>query len=227
MTLTIHETLEQGSDEWLQARCGKITASEMSLILTPTLKVADNDKTKKHAFTLAAQRLTNYVEPHYISDSMIRGQADEIKARDAYSENYAPVQEIGGMERDFGSFSIWYSPDGLVGEDGCIECKSRMAHFQIQTFVDWDVPPEYKLQVQTALLVSGRDWVDYISYSSGLPVAVIRVYPDETVHHAILSACEAFEEKVQRVMQLYQSRLDELGDAVIMTEREIEQEMII
>ena len=56
---------------------------------------------------------------------------------------------------------------------------------------------------------------------------IIRVEPDPVVQQAICDACSAFEEKVQEVMQLYQSRLDELGDFVIMTEREIEQEMVI
>lgn len=36
----IHSDLIQGSDEWLEARRGIITASEVKLILTPTLKVA-------------------------------------------------------------------------------------------------------------------------------------------------------------------------------------------
>lgn len=216
--LTIYEDLEQGSDEWLQARCGLITASEMNLILTPTLKIADNDKTKKHVYELAAQRLTSYVEPSYVGDHMLRGREDEIKAREAYSENYAPVREVGGMVRDFGGFKVWVSPDGLVGEDGGIECKSRTQRYQVQTFVEWEVPVEHRLQVQTALLVSGREFWDYVSYSGGLPMAVIRVYPDETIHHAIVSACEQFEGKVQRVMQSYRDRLDSLL-VVVDTER--------
>ena len=33
MSLTVHESLEQGSEEWLQARCGIVTASV--LIIRP------------------------------------------------------------------------------------------------------------------------------------------------------------------------------------------------
>lgn len=221
MTLTIHENIEQGSEEWLQARCGLITASDMNLILTPTLRPSDNEKTKKHVYELAAQRLTNYVEPQYVGDHMLRGREDEIKAREAYADNYAPVREVGGMVRDFGGFKIWCSPDGLVGENGGIECKSRLQKYQVQTFVDWEVPVEHRLQVQTALLVSGRDWWDYVSYSGGMPMAVIRVWPDEGMHHAILNSCEAFEEKVQRVMQSYRDRIDSLP-FVIDTERSVD-----
>ena len=45
-----HTDLVQGSDEWLAARRGILTASEMKLILTPTLKAAINDKTRAHVW---------------------------------------------------------------------------------------------------------------------------------------------------------------------------------
>src|SRR5690606_39889712 len=96
MTLTVYNELEQGSDEWLEARRGLITASELNRILTPQLTIANNVKTRAHAFELAAQRLSGYTEPQWIGDSMLRGWADEIKARERYSAEIAPVREIGG-----------------------------------------------------------------------------------------------------------------------------------
>ena len=133
MTLTTYHELEQGSPEWHNARCGLMTCSELGLILTPTLKLADNEKTRIHVFQLAAQRLTQYVEPSYIGDNMIRGWADEIRARDLYSERIAPVQEIGGMVRDFGTFKLWASPDGLIGDNKGFVTKSRGQKYQVQT----------------------------------------------------------------------------------------------
>src|SRR5690606_12271242 len=126
MTLTIHNELEQGSDEWLEVRRGLITASELNLILTPTLKIANNEKTRAHAFELAAQRLSGYTEPQWIGDNALRGWADEIKARDRYIAEIAPVSEIGGMCKDFGGFKLWVSPDGLIGDDEGLEVKSRI-----------------------------------------------------------------------------------------------------
>lgn len=226
--LTIHETLEQGSEAWHQARCGLITASELDRIMTPgTHKPANNDKTRQHVYELAAQRINQYVEPSYVGDNMLRGWADEIKASDRYAELRQPVQEVGGMVRQFETFKLWCSPDGLVGEDGGIECKSRIQKYQLQTIASNEVPQEYVLQIQAALLVSGRKWWDFISYSGGMPMWIIRVEPDLQVQQAIIDACVSFEEKVQEVMKQYQSRLDKLGDAVIMTEREIEQEVYL
>lgn len=218
MTLTIYEELEQGSDEWHSARCGLMTCSELSLILTPTLKISDSEQVKKHVYELAAQRINNYVEPTYIGDNMIRGWEDEITARELYTENYAPVREIGGMVRDFGGYSIWCSPDGLVGEDGGIEAKSRIQKYQVQTISTMEVPKEHWLQVQGALAVSGRDWWDFISFSGGMPMCVIRAEPDEKTITAIRSACESFEEKIQKVIEDYRKGLTKMGK-VIKTER--------
>lgn len=77
----IFPEMVQGSEEWLTARCGLLTASEIKLIVTPTLKIASNDKERAHLYELLAQRITGYVEPRYISDDMLRGKEDEIAAR--------------------------------------------------------------------------------------------------------------------------------------------------
>ena len=229
MTLKIYDDLLQGSTEWLEARRGLICASEMNLILTPTLKLADNDKTRAHVYEIAAQRISEYVEPHYVSDDMLRGHQEEAMAVYTYSERYAPVQQIGFMTREFSGFKIGYSPDGLVGDDGLIEVKSRRQKFQVQTIVECvtseTIMPEYMLQAQTGLLVSGRKWLDHITYSGGLPMATIRVFPDLAIQEAILTAATAFEAKVQAVIATYHATVK--ARDLPMTERVIEQEMFV
>ncbi len=72
--IKIHRDLIQGSDEWHQARLGILTASEVKYILTAnTLKPADNEKTRAHVWEIAAQRISQYVEPSYSGDDMLRG----------------------------------------------------------------------------------------------------------------------------------------------------------
>lgn len=225
MTITHHNDLIQGSDEWLAARRGMITASEVKLILTPTLKVANNDKTRQHVWELAAQRITEYVEPHYIGDDMLRGYDDEIRARDLYSERYAPAVEAGFITNDQWGFSIGYSPDGVVGDDGLIECKSRRQKYQVQTICEGEVPDEYMLQIQTGLLVTGRKWLDFISYSGGLPMFVKRVEPDAAMQAAIVDAATDFEAKVVLAVQSFADNVKAHGYHA--TERVIEQEMMV
>jgi hypothetical protein len=223
MTLTIHRDLIQGSDEWIAARAGLLCASEMKRIITPKLAVASNDQERAHLFELLAQRITGYVEPAYISDDMLRGQEDEIEARALYAKHYAPVEQVGFMVRDFGAVRIGYSPDGLVGDDGLIEIKSRRQKYQVQTIVDGEMPADYRIQVQTGLLVTGRAWCDFISYCGGLPMFPIRVEVEPEVQAAILAAAEAFEERL--AMRLAQFRQALKDHNLIPTERRIEQEM--
>lgn len=207
MSLTVHATLEQGSDEWLAERCGLVTASTVKHLMTPGGKPANNDKSRAFLWELLAQRLTDYVEPAYVSDDMFRGHADEVEARYIYSEKVATVVEVGFMVRDFGDYRIGYSPDGLVGNDGLIEVKSRRMKFQLQTIVDNCPPAEYRPQLQAGLLVSGREWLDFISYSGGLPMAVYRVEPDPDYQAAILEAVAAAEEWLQTTAGNYAAAL--------------------
>lgn len=212
--------VEQGTPEWHEARNGLLTASEVNLILTPTLKASNNDKTRKHVYELAGQRLTGYTEPQYISDDMIRGHVDEIKARSAYSEYYEPVEEIGFITRNIGGVTIGYSPDGagVLGNFG-IECKSRMQKYQTEVITSNEIPTEHMLQLQTGLLVTGWDYIDYISYCGGMPMWVIRCERDEKYQEAIVEAALGFEKQVQEKMFEYQERLAKVG-VVIETERE-------
>jgi hypothetical protein len=224
MTIIYHADVEQGSDEWRAMRCGLLTASEMRLILTPTLKTASNDKERAHVFEIAAQRITGYTEPQYISDDMLRGHDDEILARARYAEHFAPVAECGFVTRDMGGFLIGYSPDGLVGDDGLIECKSRRQKYHVETIMANSIPSEYMLQLQTGLLVTGRKWLDFLSYSAGLPMFVRRVWPDSDMQQAIIKAASEFEARVQSAVDLYRRNVSAMP-VVINTERTIEQEI--
>lgn len=222
----VHANLIQGSDEWLAERCGLLTASEMKLIITPTLKVADNEKTRTHLWELLFQRETGFVEPQYVSDAMLRGQEDEIYARAAYEEHYAPVTEVGFITNDRWGFTIGYSPDGLVGDDGLIEVKSRAGKYQVQTIAENDVPADYMIQLQTGLLVSERKWIDFISYCGGLPMFVKRVEPDPEIQEAIVAAATAFEAKLADKRREYHGTLASMPK-VIATERRESMEIIL
>ncbi len=226
MTITYHRDLIQGSDEWEASRRGLLTASEMKLVITPTLKIADNDKTRAHLWEMLAQRITKYVEPHFYSDDMLRGHEDEKEARKLYSANHAPTQTCGFVTNDRWGFTIGYSPDALVGDDGLIECKSRRQKYQVQTIAENGVPDEYKMQLQTALLVTERKWIDFVSYSGGLPMFVTRVEPDPAVQEAIVAAATAFEAKLADKEREYHATLASMPK-LIPTERRIEQEMYI
>jgi hypothetical protein len=230
----IHRGFEQGSEQWVQARCGLLTASEFDRILTPTLKIASNVKERAHLWEMAAQRISGFVEPRYVSDAMLRGREDEVAARELYSQRYAPVTQCGLVTNNKWGFTLGCSPDGLVGRDGIIEAKSRDQRFQVQTVFEnlWTdkaktIPEDYVLQVQGSLLVTERKWLDFISYSAGLPMVVLRVYPDPVVHEAILDAASKFESRISEAVAAYYGALKKYPKRLTATERHIEEDMVI
>ena len=107
------------------------------------------------------------------------------------------------MVRDDWGFSIGYSPDGLVGEDGLIEVKSRAPKKHLATILADEVPPECMAQIQCGLLVSGREWCDYLSYCGGMPMWPKRVYPDPMWFGAIIAAVTNFEAAVADITNTY------------------------
>lgn len=252
MSLTTYAELEQGSQEWLDARCGLLTASTIGALITqksrdpftvecikcgapgfspcmsaarkePTpiktvhdersaivvglpkvLEVADSEGSRGLTYTLAAERITGHVDYMHPTFDMQRGHDDEPFARDVYAENcvpdHTPVEQVGFMVRDFGDYKIGYSPDGLVKDDGLIEIKSRRPKEHLKTVLKGLPPLENMAQMMTGMVVSGRDYCDYVSYSAGLPLWVKRVHLDDRWVTAIHAAAEAFEINVTNIV---------------------------
>jgi len=227
----IHREFEQGSELWLKARTGLLTASEMKLIVTPvTLKAAANDKSRAHLFELMAQRISGYVEPQFIGDEMLRGYEDEAEVRRLYCEHFEPCHEAAFITNDRWGFTIGYSPDALVRDEGQLEAKSRRQKFHTQAVIEnvatQTVPTEFLVQVQTGLLVSERDWCDFIVFCSGLPMIPIRAFPDPVVQDAIVEIAGEFEKKMEANIAVYREVLLK-QERLIPTERKVELEMYL
>lgn len=182
------------------------------------LEPARGDVARGLTALLTAERITGWTDPTFISDDMMRGMDDEPIARAKYSEHYAPVTESGFMVEDRWGFKIGYSPDGLVGDDGLIEIKSRRSKVQLTTILVGEPPIENMAQLQCGLLVSGRKWIDYVSYCAGMPLWVKRVLPQQKWFDAIVAAVEVFESNAADWITTYRAAVDGLPA----TEREPE-----
>jgi hypothetical protein len=203
VTLQIFSNIEQGYPQWLEARCGLLTASTIGKLLTPTGKVADNDTSRSLTETLVAERITRHVDYVQPSFDMQLGTLNEPLARQLYAEQYAPVTEIGFAIREIDGHKIGASPDGLIGDEGGLEIKSRRPKAQIRAIVTDTVPTENLAQIHTCMFVLDRQWWDYCSYSQGLPLYVHRVYRDKTWDALISAALAIFEANAARMIDTY------------------------
>lgn len=211
MKRTTFESIEQGTDEWFQARCGIVTASTTRSLLTAKGAVAENDTSRGFIRQLAVERILGQVEFTFPSRAMQRGTALEPFARDLYAENIAPVEEVGFIRLDTDAYPLGYSPDGLVGDDGLIEIKCPSPKEHLRTILVDGVPAEYKPQVQTGLYVSGRAWLDYVSYCPGADLYITRVSPDPVWQEVIDEAVSGAETIIRRLIDTYTTTGAEAG----------------
>jgi len=199
MAIKYHYDIEQNTDEWLRLRLGIITGSNINKIVTAAGKPAKNDSMRQYAAELAAQRITGRLEENFQSYAMQLGHLQEDVARDIYSEKFAPVKQCGFVTNDDLGFTVGCSPDGLVGDDGLIEIKSRMAKFQISTIVEGEMDKSFINQVQGNALIADRAYAEFIQYSSGLPIFVKRIDIDPIRREMIIDAMMAFEAEIERI----------------------------
>lgn len=216
MTLTVYNELEQGSDEWLAARCGILTASQVHKLITATGKIADNETSRGLTEALVAERITGIVEYVNPTFDMQRGSMDEPYARDMYAEHYSgddgPVIEVGFATLEVNGHNLGASPDALVGDRGGLEIKAPKAKNHLRTILSGSVPAEHMAQIQTSMLVLGREWWDFCSYSGGWPLYVQRVYADPAWFELIREAHAQFEVNAARMIDAYTAAT--IGDPI-------------
>ena len=209
-----YHRLQQGCDEWLELRMGMVTASEVSKLLTPTLKLANNETSRNYVYEMAAKRMHPIIEPNYIGFDMERGHTEEVLAKIVYAKHYEPVKDCGFIINSSLGFPVGCSPDGLIGDDGLIEVKSRANKLQVKTIIEGfdvnriEVPKAFMLQIQAQLWVSGRGWCDFVSYSNGFNMFITRVFPDAEYFEAIEGAVAVAEEKIKNAVAGVMSALD-------------------
>ena len=169
--------LEQGSDEWFSARLGVPTASRFKDIVTP----AKGDKStsyKGYMYELIAERLTKDRENFFKSEWMERGNEIEPLARASYEFMHeVEVQQVGMIFND--EMTIGISPDGLIGDVGGLEIKCPKPSTLVKYMLDGGLPLEYKPQVMGSLMISGREWWDFLAFHPSMDFFQIRVYRDE------------------------------------------------
>lgn len=167
----------QYSSAWWKARVGIPTASNFHRIITPKKwEYAAGAKTYIHELIADMHDPQYAMEEQYVSDAMAHGSYLEPEARRFYEFSQGQkVQEVGFITNDrFGC-----SPDGLVGDDGGLELKCPALKTHVKWLLDGVVPAEHLAQCAGFLVVTGRTWVDFMSYCPPLPNLLLRITIEE------------------------------------------------
>lgn len=171
--------VEQGTPEWRALRRGRITGSRANSLFRRTSRGWATGRAHMVS-TIAMERLHGERAASGEGAAQRRGHDNEAAARDAYSfHTGAEVELVGFMTRSDHPME-GVSPDGLVGSDGAVEFKVPTA---LEKHVDYVLNgshvAEYEGQLRHTLYVTGRAWIDVVSYypeaAPNLQLAIRRV----------------------------------------------------
>jgi putative phage-type endonuclease len=160
--------MQQQTEEWYQARIGRVTASRVADLMAKT-KSGPSASRENYMAQLICERLTGARTEGFTSAAMMHGVDTEPQARMAYElmtgetvveTGFIPHPTIAG----FGA-----SPDGLVGSDGLIEIKCPNSATHIETLLAGKVPSKYMIQMQVQMMCTGREWCDFVSFDPRMP----------------------------------------------------------
>lgn len=188
--------MDQRSPEWFSVRLGRFTGSRFAALMS-TGKEREN-----LIRDVAWERFTAKPVETYTNAAMQRGVELEPEARDWYSfARDVRVHEFAFIVHPVHDF-VGVSPDGLVGDDGLLEIKCPGHRAHLETLERRKVPSQYRWQVQGQLWVTGRRWLDFLSYHPDHEGVIVRVGPDPRAFEQLESACLAANAEVEQLVQL-------------------------
>lgn len=161
------ETIEQGSEAWLQLRLGKITASRITDVIAQ-VKSGEAAGRENYRIELVCERLTGKPTEGFTNAHMERGTELEPFARAWYEvERNEFVKQVPFVDHP-SIKNAGASPDGIIGE-GLIEIKCPMAKTHIKYLLEDRVPAKYMPQMAWQMACTHSKWVDFISYCPEMP----------------------------------------------------------
>lgn len=196
--MKIYNELEQGTEEWLNLRKGKMTASHAQ-------EIGNNGKgLETYIISLMAEKYSNGEKINFTNVNIERGNELEDQARSIYAiDNGAEIKTVGFME--YSEF-VGASPDGLVGDDGLIEikCPNDVNYFQHLLNGESAIDTKYIWQIQMNLLISGRKWADYVAYNPNFSKSIYihRIFPDQDKFKKLLIGFEIGEGKIKAINKI-------------------------
>ncbi len=171
-------TEKQRTTEWLQARCGCVTASNMGAVMSKyKLKSklesgAETAERRNYKTQVVVETLTGRVQENFVSPAMQWGMDNEELAFAAYEIKF-DLENPGILHTGFVLHPTinraGASPDGLIGKEGMIEVKCPDSTTHLEYLLADAVPEEYQPQMLWEMVCCERQWCDFVSYDPRMP----------------------------------------------------------
>lgn len=211
--MIIHN-IEQGSEAWFSARCGKVTGTRFKALVA-----GESTATYKDLLTnIVCEIITGKAEETYSNAIMEHGIETEPIARTVYESMFdCKVKTTGFITPDEDhKYHEWIgiSPDGLLLQndlipikqtefEGILEIKCPLMRTHFEYIEANKLPSEYRYQVQGQLFVTGLSYCHFMSYVEGMKPFVIPVLPDQELFAEFERRLDALIIQVQNKLETY------------------------
>lgn len=197
--------IEQRTDEWRQARCGKVTASAIANVLSKPKK---GEKETTGRANYRAQIIAEVLTHEPVDDSWMNnlraiqwGIDQEPFANAAYFLKRGFMPDPVGFVDHPRIENFGCSPDGFVGDEGIVQFKCPNTATHIDYLLKGEVPAEYRKQMFAEMSCTGRAWCDFVSFDPRLPADLQlfakRLHRDEAEIRELESKVEDFLAEVK------------------------------
>ncbi len=198
--------MEQGTEEWLAERAGKVTASALSNVMMAKTTAGYQN----YMAQLICERLTGQPVETFKSAAMEAGTETEPQARAFYElETGFDVVECGFIPHATLANS-GASPDGLIGDLGLVEIKCPQPAKHIKNLMGGTIDKAYRLQMQWQMACTGREWCDFVSFNPSFPdhlqLHISRVDADAEMQAEITEAVTSFLAEVDAKIRALEAR---------------------
>jgi hypothetical protein len=216
VTITGENNDKQRTQDWYKDRMGRFSCSNFYRLMTEPRNKVDkkagnlSDGAITYINECVAERLTGkQAKDDFTSKYTDCGLQYEPIAKAIYME----VFSLNVVDSDYISydFNSGGSPDGLIGEDGLLEAKcpytitSHLEH-KLYELID---KPEYYWQCIGYLLITGRKWIDFVSYHPDYP-GKLQMVCKRLNRDDILTDIKKLELKLERAEKEFNLLVDSL-----------------
>ena len=163
--------LQQGTDEWRQARCGSVGASDAPRVVRRTKSGYSADRDSLMAAKVL-ERLTGVPVEIPKTFAMLQGTAREPEARMLYEMVRGVEVEDAGLVPHPLIKGAHASPDGYVSGTGLIEIKCPLPATHLDTLITETISNDHFVQMQWQMACTGRQWTDFVSFNPDFPPAM-------------------------------------------------------
>lgn len=211
--LKAYKTRSEAEEAWIRQRGGRMTASSVWQLFTSKLAVANSATVEKYIYEKIAEKLGAY-QPNLTNKAVQWGHNYELEAVEHYEARTGAKVDKKGEEQEFIPHLEFggCTPDGLIGKDGGLQVKcpynpSNHIKYLLMKSPEDLKEKEYKyyVQVQTEMMVTERQWWDFVSYDPRIEredakIKILRCYPDTSFVPVLKEAIEKANDQMLQLL---------------------------